>query len=130
MGVKGSYIDEEFKKTEWENKIFYNEKSLPDSIHSAGYSKSKTYYKYAADGSYTTIEIEGASRDTSFYTKDHKIKERRGSDGSHTKYEYNTKRQLIKSINTDGDGTSVVTYTYNAAGKLQYKKPPETIPVL
>jgi YD repeat-containing protein len=122
MGVKGSYMDEEFKKTEWENRIFYNEKSLPDSIHSSGYRKSKSYYKYAADGSYTIIEVEGLLRDTSFYDKDNKIKEQRGSDGSITKYEYNAKRQLIKSINTDESGASVTTYVYNAAGKLLSKK--------
>lgn len=122
MGVKGSYMDEEFKKTEWENKIFYNEKSLPDSIHSTGYSKSKTYYKYAPDGSYTTIEIERTSSDTSFYEKDHKIKERRGKSGSKTKYEYNTKRQLIKKTETNGGGKSITSYVYNAAGLLQSEK--------
>ncbi len=122
MGIKGSYMDEEFKKTEWENKIFYNEKSLPDSIHSTGYIKSKTYYKYAADGSYTTIEIERTSIDTSFYTKDHKIKESRDSDGSKTIYAYNSKGQLINKTQTNGEDKSVTTYVYNTAGLIQSEK--------
>lgn len=122
MGVKGSYMDEEFKKPEWERKIFYNEKGLPDSIHSIGYSKSKTYYKYSTDGSFIVIEIERMSSDTSYYTKDNKIKERRNSNGSKTKYEYNAKRQLIKKTETQGDAKSVTTFIYNAAGLVQLEK--------
>lgn len=122
MGIKSAYEDETFKNPNWTCKIFYNEKMMPDSMHFAGNSKAKRYYRYAVDGSYTAIEIEGASSDTSIYTKDNKIKERRASDGGNTKYEYNVKRQLIKTSETNSEGKSVTTYIYNTAGLLQSKK--------
>ncbi len=120
--VKGAYEDTTFKNPGWTNKMFYNENSMPDSIYSTGHSNSKTYFKYAPDGSYTKIEIEKTSSDTSFYTKDNKIKERRKSNGSITKYEYNAKRQLIKEIETSGKNTSITIYVYNAAGQIQSEK--------
>lgn len=117
--LKGAYQDETFKNLIWTNKIYYNEKSLPDSIVG---NYINHHYQYAADGSFTIISKDGIESDTAFYGKDKKIIRRKSSDGSYTKYEYNAKRQLVKSIETNGEDKSVTTYIYNAAGLLQSEK--------
>jgi hypothetical protein len=117
--IKGAYDDIDFKSPNWTNTIFYNKKGLPDSIIG---KYRNDHYKYFDDGSFIIISIDKNESDTAFYAKDKKIKEERGSDGSKTKYEYNTKGQLIKSTNTHPEGKSVTTYLYNALGLMQSEK--------
>ncbi len=117
--IKGAYDDIDFKSPNWTNTNFYNKKGLPDSIIG---TYTNDHYKYFDDGSFIIISIDKNESDTALYAKDKKIKEERGSDGSKTKYEYNTKGQLIKSTNTHPEGKSVTTYLYNATGLLQSEK--------
>lgn len=117
--LKGAYQDETFKNPIWINKIYYNEKLLPDSIVG---NYINDHYQYAADGSYIVISIDRSERDTAFHGKDKKIIRSRSSDGTYTNYEYNAKRQLVKSVETNGEGKSVTTYIYNLAGQRQSEK--------
>jgi|GEM_PF-6718186 len=123
--IKQAYEDETFKKPNRTNRVYYNAANKPDSIITTGqYGNSKEYFFYGADGKYTQVYIDDeyapGDADTSWYKKDGKISKTKDAYGRITKYDYSSKGRLLKrtTIGIGDEGTTVTTYTYDAAGKL------------
>ena len=102
--------------------IFYNRNQQPDSIISESsmpFSRYRQYYKYDTDGSYMLLTIYKDYTDTLFIDKDQSKIRQQSSDGSTITYEYNSRKQLVKQIDTDETGKkSIKVFTYDAQGRV------------
>lgn len=119
--IKTAFEDENFKKPSSISRIYYNAVNKPDSIISTSeFRNNKEYFIYSADGSYIRVILSGATRDSIWYNKKGKEIKTKYANGENIKYEYNTKGQLAKMINTDKSGniSTTTTFNYNALGQL------------
>ena len=90
-----------------EREIFYNNNQKPDSIinkSQLSFLNHKKYFFYSADSSCILLTVYKESTDTLYLGKDNKKLRQQSSDGSKINYDYNAKKQLIKTTTVVNDG--------------------------
>jgi hypothetical protein len=100
---------------------YYNkEQKLDSAVVEGGTSGYKTFYQYAADGSYRIVTVSENSSDTFWLNKKNQDVKMGSSKGNGINYQYNSKGQLVKKTELAKDGMvkSTTEYVYDAKGKL------------